>query len=159
MAVELVALEPHVIVTNGGTTLRALQQQTRSIPIAFVGGGDVALNGIIKNIAQPEGNATGIANLFYSIGGKWLELLKEAVPSLEKATVIYDVRINNISPRSDIGYAAAIEAAARVLGVRIERIESHEALVLARAVDRFAAEPNGGLIVIPALPPPEGRAE
>ena len=85
MAAGLVALEPHVIVTNGGATIRALQQQTRSIPIAFAGGGDVALNGIVKNIAQPEGNATGIANLFYSIGGKWLELLKEAVPSLERA--------------------------------------------------------------------------
>jgi putative tryptophan/tyrosine transport system substrate-binding protein len=122
---------------------------------AFVEGGDVALNGIVKNIAQPEGNATGIANLFYSIGGKWLELLKEAVPSLEKAAVIYDRRINDDSgARSDIGYAAAIEAAARVLGVHIERIESHEPLVLVRAVDRFAAEPNGGLIIIPALPPP-----
>jgi putative tryptophan/tyrosine transport system substrate-binding protein len=155
MAAELVALEPHVIVANSGATIRALQQQTRSIPIAFAGGGDVALNGIVKNIAQPEGNATGIANLFYSIGGKWLELLKEAVPSLEKAAVIYDGRLIPAGP--DYGYPAAIEAAARVLGVQIERIASHEALALVRAVDRFAAEPNGGLIIIPPLPSPEGR--
>jgi putative ABC transport system substrate-binding protein len=155
MAAGLVALEPHVIVTNGGATIRALQQQTRSIPIAFAGGGDVALNGIVKNIAQPEGNATGIANLFYSIGGKWLELLKEAVPSLERAAVIYDGRLSPAGP--DYGYPAAIEAAARALAVRIDKIASHEALELVRAIDRFAAEPNGGLITIPAVPFPEGR--
>ena len=78
LAAELVSLEPEVLVANSGATIRALQQATRTIPIAFAGGGDVALNGIVKNIAQPEGNTTGIANLFYSIGGKWLELLKDA---------------------------------------------------------------------------------
>jgi putative ABC transport system substrate-binding protein len=155
MAAELVALEPHVIVANAGATIRALQQQTRSIPIVFSGGGDVALNGIVKNIAQPEGNATGIANLFFSIGGKWLELLKEAVPSLERAAIIYDDRLNTAGP--DSGYPAAIEAAARLLAVRIDRIASHEALELVRAIDRFAAEPNGGLIIIPATPTLEGR--
>jgi putative tryptophan/tyrosine transport system substrate-binding protein len=154
MAAELVALEPHVIVANSAATIRALQQQTRSIPIVFAGGGDVALNGIVKNIAQPEGNATGIANLFFSIGGKWLELLKEAVPGLERAAVIYD---RNRAIGADFGYPAAIEAAARVLAVRIDRIASHEALELVRAIDRFAAEPNGGLIIIPPIPSPEGR--
>jgi putative ABC transport system substrate-binding protein len=153
MAVELVALEPHVIVANSGATIRALQRQTRSIPIAFVGGGDVALNGMVKNIAQPEGNATGITNLSYSIGSKWLELLKEVVPSLEWAAVISDDRV---SP-TGAGYAAVIEAAARVLPVRINRIASHEAFELVRAIDRFAAEPNGGLIIVPAFPPPEIR--
>jgi putative tryptophan/tyrosine transport system substrate-binding protein len=155
LATELVSLEPELIVATSGATVRALQQQTRTIPLVVLGGGDVALNGIVKNIAHPEGNTTGIANLFYSIGGKWLELLHDAVPGLERAAIIYDPRLIAAGP--DYGYPAAIEEAARVLALRIARIPSHEALELVRAIDAFAAEPNGGLINLPVAQPPEIR--
>jgi putative ABC transport system substrate-binding protein len=152
MAAELLSNRPELVVANSGNTIRALQQQTRTVPIVFAGGGDVAANGIVKDIAHPEGNATGIANLFYSIGSKWLELLKDAVPSLERAAIIYDPRL---SP--DFGYPAAIEAAAPALALRIKRILSHQALELVRAIDAFALEPNGGLIIVPPAPPSESR--
>jgi putative ABC transport system substrate-binding protein len=152
LAAELVSLEPEVVVANSGATIRALQQATRTIPIVFAGGGDVALNGIVKNIAQPEGNTTGIANLFYSIGSKWLELLKDAVPSLERVAIISDPRLN-----AESGYPAAIEAAAPHLRVHTTRITSYDAQLVRAAIDGFAAEPNGGLIIVQVAPGPEVR--
>jgi putative tryptophan/tyrosine transport system substrate-binding protein len=152
VAAELLSNRPELVVANSGNAIRALQQQTQTILIVFAGGGDVAVNGIVKNIARPEGNATGIANLFYSIGSKWLELLKDAVPSLERAAIIYDP---HQSP--DFGFPAVIEAAAPALALRTARIPSHQALELVRAIDAFANEPKGGLIIVPPNPPPESR--
>jgi len=152
LAAELVSLNPDVVVANSGATIRALQRATQTIPIAFSGGGDVALNGIVKNIARPEGNATGIANLFYSIGGKWLELLKDAVPHVERTAIISDPRLN-----TETGYPAAIEAAARRLGVHTTRITSYDPQLVRAAINGFAAEPNGSLIIVQVAPGPEVR--
>jgi putative tryptophan/tyrosine transport system substrate-binding protein len=79
VAAELVGLEPHVIVTRNVAATRALLQQTRNIPIIFAGvGGDPVAAGLVGSIARPDRNATGFTNSYYSIGGKWLELLKGA---------------------------------------------------------------------------------
>ena len=75
-AAELVRLAPDVIFAVGGAAFEAVQQETRTIPIVFLLG-DAAELGRVKNIAHPEGNATGFAAAFSSLGGKWLELLKE----------------------------------------------------------------------------------
>jgi putative ABC transport system substrate-binding protein len=80
LAAELVASAPDVIVITGGEATREMQHQTQTIPIVVTGAGDPGANGIIRNIAHPEGNVTGITNLFASMGGKWLELLKQAFP-------------------------------------------------------------------------------
>ena len=82
-AAELVSLKPDVIVTAGLPVTRAVQQQTQTIPIVFTGVGDPVAAGIVKSLTHPEGNATGITNGFSSIGGKWEQLLKEAVPRIE----------------------------------------------------------------------------
>jgi putative tryptophan/tyrosine transport system substrate-binding protein len=72
-AAELVSLAPDAIFTNGGVTTRAVQQQTQTIPIVFAAAGDVLINGIVKNIARPENNTTGVTNIYSSVAGKWLE--------------------------------------------------------------------------------------
>src|SRR5262249_42603976 len=76
-AAELVRLAPDVIFGAGGAAFEAVQKETRMIPIVFLVGDPAAL-GQVKNIARPEGNATGFASAFGSLGGKWLELLKGA---------------------------------------------------------------------------------
>ncbi len=68
---ELVGLAPDVIVVVGGPAAQALLQRTRTIPIVFTNVGDPVAIGLLKNIARPEGNATGITNLYQSLGGKW----------------------------------------------------------------------------------------
>src|SRR6202162_1288832 len=143
-ATELVNLGPDVIVANGLGAVVAGQEKTQTIPIVIFGAGDVFANGIVKNIAHPEGNITGVTNLFRSIGSKWLELLKEAVPRLERVAFIYNPELGRGS------YFLSIEEAARVLGVRAIEISFHNAVDLVRGIDAFAADPNGGLILAPA---------
>jgi putative tryptophan/tyrosine transport system substrate-binding protein len=79
-AADLVQLVPDVIVTVYLAAFEEVQQRTKTIPIVIAGGGDLLENGAVLNSAHPEGNATGFPNVFGSLGGKWLELLKEVAP-------------------------------------------------------------------------------
>jgi putative ABC transport system substrate-binding protein len=87
-AAELVSLNPEVIIVNFNAAQRAVQARTRTIPIVIAGTGDVLANGAVKNIAHPEGNITGIANLFASIGSKWLEVLEDIAPQVKRVGLI-----------------------------------------------------------------------
>jgi putative ABC transport system substrate-binding protein len=149
-AEELVSLAPDVIVAYTVLSIRALQQQTRSIPIVFAAAGDVLALGIVASLSHPEGNTTGFANNFASFGGKWLELLKEAVPRLERVGVLY--YSENLG-----GLFSSIEAASASLAVTTYRIPYHDAQEIERAIEGFAAEPNGGLIIHPPTPVGENR--
>jgi putative ABC transport system substrate-binding protein len=142
-ATELVNLGPDVIVATGSAAVRAAQEKTPTIPIVIFGAGDVFANGVVKNIAHPEGNITGVTNLFGSIGGKWLELLKEAMPRLERVAFIHP-DINGGG-----SFLLSIEEAARVYNVQAIEISFHNAVDLVRGIDAFAADPNGGLIIAP----------
>jgi putative tryptophan/tyrosine transport system substrate-binding protein len=148
-ATELVRLAPDVIVTNGGTAIRALQQQTKTIPIVFTGGPDPVATGLVRNIARPEGNITGFSTLEPSVAGKWLELLKEAAPRLARVAVIFDAELSSSVVPS---YLGSIETAAPTAGVQTIKTPVRNAVDIVHAIDLFAAEPNGGLLVLP--PPP-----
>jgi putative ABC transport system substrate-binding protein len=148
-ATELVAINPDVIVTSGGAAMRAVQRQTQTIPIVISGAGDPAGSGFVKNIAHPEGNTTGITNLYASIGGKWVELLKQAAPKLERIGLLENPQLNSVSGSV---YRPSAEEATRALGIKVIWISYHDTLDIVRGVDAFAAEPNGGLIVLPPAP-------
>jgi putative ABC transport system substrate-binding protein len=149
-AAELVSLAPEVIVTSGGAATRAVQRQTQTIPIVFTGAGSSVDGGLVTDLARPEGNVTGIVNLFSSMGGKWLELLKEAAPRVERVGVIYNPQLLS----NDSGYISSIEEAARVLTVKAITVPYGDPVDLVRALDAFTSEPNGGLIVLPPTPAP-----
>jgi putative ABC transport system substrate-binding protein len=123
---------------------RAVQRQTQSIPIVFAGPGD----NIVQNIARPEGNTTGFPILYSSIAGKWVELLKEVDPRVARVGLV-----NNPVPAptgfSGESYVSVIEAVAPALSVKVIPTSFHDDAELERAIDAFAAEPNGALIVIP----------
>jgi ABC-type uncharacterized transport system substrate-binding protein len=146
-AVELVSLAPDVIVAGGAAPTRALQQATQTIPIVFTGGGDAAAIGLVKNIARPEGNITGFSSSEPMIGGKWLELLKEAAPHLKKVAIVFNPDVAPSAPN----YIASIETAAQTLSVKTVKVPFHDAIELVRSIDAFAGEPNGGMLI---LPPP-----
>ena len=82
---ELVASAPDVIVAFGTSVLNAVREATNSIPVVFVGISDPEGLGIVANLARPGANMTGLANFEPSIGGKWLQTLKEMAPSLTQA--------------------------------------------------------------------------
>jgi putative ABC transport system substrate-binding protein len=87
---ELLNLDPDVIVAGGAAGTRAFQEGTRAIPIVFVSVGDPVASGVVTSIARPDANTTGFTNLFPSIAGKWVELLKEAAPHVATVTLIYN---------------------------------------------------------------------
>jgi putative ABC transport system substrate-binding protein len=110
----------------------------------------------VKNLAHPEGNITGLVNLFGSVGGKWLQLLKEVAPTTERVGLIINPGIS-ASADNVGGYRPSIEERARVVGVQTVEILYHDSLEIVRAIDGFAAKPNGGLIVMPPPPTPDNR--
>jgi putative tryptophan/tyrosine transport system substrate-binding protein len=150
-AAKLVNLGPDVILTGSVPGTIAVQQQTQVIPIVFQAVADPIASGIVKNIARPEGNATGITNMFPSIAGKWVELLKDAAPQIKRVGLLYNAQV------SFMGYFPSMEEAASALAVQAMRIPYRDAVEMVRGVDTFAAGPNGALIVVPPSPSIEGR--
>ncbi len=142
-AQELVNIAPDVIFVFGGPAARAVQARTQTIPIVFVGGGDPQANNLVGSIARPSGNLTGFGNTFTSLNGKWLELFKEAVPSLTRIADAFDPdRFQNSGPAR-----REVAAAAAQLGLTTIEMPIRDPADIERRLDAFAAEPNGGLLL------------
>jgi len=90
LAHELVGLQPDIIVTANTPAAVALQRETRTTPIVFVGLVDPVASGIVPRLDRPGGNITGFAALEASLGGKWLELLSEIAPGLKRAAIMFN---------------------------------------------------------------------
>src|SRR5262249_4405466 len=94
-AAELAALMPDVILATGDSTMPPLLQATHTIPIVFRVSVDPVANGYVANLARPGSNATGFMVSDYSMGGKWVELLKEIAPGVRLAGVLRDTSNRN----------------------------------------------------------------
>ena len=141
-AAELAALAPDVILAHGTSTVGPLLQATRTVPIVFPVASDPVGAGFVDSLARPGGNATGFMELEYSMGGKWLELLKQIAPSVTRAAVLRDT-----SQGSGTSQFAAIQAVAPSLRVEVTPVGLRDTDEIDRAVSAFARSPNGGLIV------------
>jgi putative ABC transport system substrate-binding protein len=94
LAAELVRLKVDIIVTGGDAPIQAAKNSTKTIPIVMSGAGiDPVVAGFVESLARPGGNLTGLTNLSRELGGKRLELLKEAVPKVARVAVLYDPAI------------------------------------------------------------------
>jgi hypothetical protein len=89
-AKEAVALKPDVVIARSTPAALALKAETRTIPVVFVSLPEPTVSGLVETLARPGGNITGFTNFDGSIGGKWLELLKEVSPGLKPVTIIYN---------------------------------------------------------------------
>lgn len=145
-AEELVRLSPDVIVAGAAPATRAVQRLTRTIPIVFVETTNEVGYGLTGDLARSAGNATGITNLYLAIGARWLELLREAAPRVVRVALLFNPEFDSRS------YLAAIEAAAAADHVNAIRIPVRNAEEIDRSISAFAAEPNGGLLVVPPTP-------
>ena len=145
---ELVSLAPEAIITDTAATTRAVQQKTQTIPIVITAAGDPVRIGLVKSLARPEGNITGISNLFSSIGSKWLELLKEAAPGIERVGLV----VNPQLLAAGSSYLPTIEEEAQTLRIRTIEVPYRDPFDLVRAIDEFATAPKGGLIILPPTP-------
>jgi putative ABC transport system substrate-binding protein len=144
LAQELVELRPDVIVAVAPPSVSALRQQTLSIPIVFVIVSDPVGTGYVTNLAQPEGNITGFTNFEFSVGGKWIEFLKDLAPAVGRLGVVFD-------PDSQTwgSYLRTIEAAAPRLGVQLTPLGVHDDTEIKQRFAGFVREPNSALIVLP----------
>jgi putative ABC transport system substrate-binding protein len=143
-ATDLVALAPDVLVAAGAISLAPLLQATHTVPIVFAAATDPVGAGFIESMAHPGGNATGFAASEYTLGGKWLELLKEIAPSMRRTAVLRDPALT-----IGIGQFAAIQSVAPALGLEVTAIDVRDASDIEPAVTAFAGSPNGGVIVAP----------
>ena len=110
----LVGLLPDAILVASTTNLLALQRATQSIPIVFVVVSDPVAQGIVTNLNRPGGNVTGFSYTEFSIGGKWVEMLKQTSPNLTRVAVMSNP---HISPQTKF-FLGAIETAAPTFGVQ-----------------------------------------
>jgi len=132
-AAELAALAPDVILAHGGSAVGPLLQATRTVPIVFPVAGDPVGAGFVDSLARPGGNATGFMTAEYSIGAKWLELLKQITPGSTRAAVLRDP--NQGSATSQF---AAVQAVAPSLRVEVTPVGLRDTSDIERAVVAFA---------------------
>jgi putative tryptophan/tyrosine transport system substrate-binding protein len=145
-AAELVRLKPDVIVANSTLCLKAVRDQTRTIPIVFVVVGDPFGQGFVSNLAHPDGNVTGFTGFEFGIGGMWLEMIKAIAPDVRRVAFIFN-------PEAGLPYgekfAQSMKARAPALGVEVLVSPVRNAADVDRAIADMGSEPNGGLIVNP----------
>jgi ABC-type uncharacterized transport system substrate-binding protein len=142
-ASDLVGLfKPDVILSATTVNLTALRRATTSIPIVFTEVSDPVAQGFVSNLSRPGGNITGFANPEFSIGAKWVDLLKQMVPSIVQVAFVYKLET---SPQSAL-YAAAAEAAAPSLNVKVVRAPVDNTAELEATLGGLARVPNVGLV-------------
>jgi putative ABC transport system substrate-binding protein len=143
-AAEIIALTPDVVLANGDSTVVALQQVTRTIPIVFVVVTDPIGAGLAQTLGHPGGNATGFLNFEYGISTKWLEMLKELAPNLRRAAVLRDPSVP-----LGLGQFGAIQGIAPSLNIDVSTIDVRDVGGIEGAIAAFARSPNGGLVTLP----------
>jgi putative ABC transport system substrate-binding protein len=144
LAAELVRLKVDVIVASGGLPVaQAAQGATKTIPIIMTGPADPVATGLVASLARPGGNITGLAIISHELVGKELELLREVVPKVSRVAVLW----NPTNPGNTLQLRGA-EAAAQVLGVRLQPLEARDPGEIDRAFAAMTKERAGALLVL-----------
>jgi putative ABC transport system substrate-binding protein len=142
-ASELVALKPDLLFADASPSTAALQHETSVIPIVFARVTDPVGQGFVANMARPGGNITGFTNYEHSMGGKWLELLKEAVPSIKRTALIYNPQTAPYTP----SFMPSFQAAARANAVTPVDAPVRDADELEAAIAAQGRDPGGSLLL------------
>lgn len=143
---ELTALQPDLIVAGSSPITLSILRQTRTIPIVFVQVIDPVAQGFVESLSRPGGNATGLVNLEISMTGKWLELLKEVMPSLSRVVVPFNPAA---APYADL-YLNYFKSTAPPLGVEVIGRAVPDLTAVETFVAAQAQEPNTGVIPMPS---------
>src|SRR5713101_8293155 len=144
-AKELVALQPDLLLANNTPATAALLQQTRTIPIIFAGVSDPVGSGFVVSFPRPGGNVTGFVSLEGSMAGKWMELLKEIAPRVNRVAFLFNPTTATYAEY----YLNPFKAAAASFAVEAIAAPVRDRSELESVVAAQAREPNGGLIVMP----------
>jgi putative ABC transport system substrate-binding protein len=144
-AKELIALQPDLILVQSTPNTGALLQQTRTIPIVFVQVTDPVGSGFVASFPRPGGNATGFTTFDPTMGGKWLELLKEIAPRINRIAFMFNPATATYAESYLNAFkAAAVSFAVEAIVAPVRDMSEVESLIAAQA-----RVPNGGLMVMP----------
>jgi ABC-type uncharacterized transport system substrate-binding protein len=143
LAAELVATAPEAIFAHTTPATAALLEVTRSIPIVFASVSDPIGDGIVASFARPGGNVTGFTNVEASMGGKWLEILKELAPGVTRVGFLFSP---TLAPGGGSYFLRPFEAAAPSFNVHPIAIPVEDAAGVERALASLAGGGSGGLI-------------
>ena len=143
-AAQLIRLMPEVLVTGSTVNLITAQQATNTIPIVFVQVADPLTQGFVSNMRQPGGNITGFSLFEFSLGSKWLNLLKEIAPGIKRIALMFNP---GTAPYFKF-FAPIFDAAAPPLGVQVIALPVLTELDIEPILMEFAREPDSGLVLI-----------
>ncbi len=146
-AAELVGLSPDVILATSPIEAKVLRQETSTVPIVFAAGVDPVSQGVADSLAHPGGNITGCSTFEFSLGGKWVQSLKEIAPNVKRIGVVFNPQT---VPYID-SIVHSIDVAAGPLGVGVSAIPVLDSAGLERAVVSWAQEPGSGMIFPPDI--------
>ena len=144
-AKELVALQPDLILSSTTPTTTTLLQQTRTIAIVFATVGDPIGSGFVASLSRPGGNVTGFTTMEGSVGGKYLEILKQIAPRVTRVSAMFNPAA---APYVEY-FMSPFKTAAQSLGVTASAAAVQDASEIEPVVSALAREPNGGLVVMP----------
>jgi ABC-type uncharacterized transport system substrate-binding protein len=143
-AKEMVDSAPDVLVAASLPAAIALHEQTHSIPIVFLLVTNPASNRLVTNLARPDTNMTGFTNFQPSMGGKWLEILRDIAPRTTRVALMFDPDLFPFGPQ----VVESIRAAASAVGVPLSSLPVRDAGDIEHAISGLAGQPNSGLIVL-----------
>jgi len=144
LAMEVVTLQPNVIISHNTPTTAALLQQTRTIPIVFAIVSDPVGSGFVESFARPRGNVTGFTNIEPTIAGKWMELLREIAPGVHRILFLYNP---TTAPYAEY-YLRPFKSAAASSAVEAMVASVHNMPELETVIAAHSRAPNGGLVVM-----------
>jgi putative ABC transport system substrate-binding protein len=144
LAAELIALKPDVIWTLSPPAVSALERTTHTVPIVFMNVGDPVASGFAASIARPGGNATGFSVAEPSIGGKWVDILRDIAPEVRHIGMLHE------PDTLDGGVRENLLAAAASLHVPAATFAIHNPADIKAVTTQVAGAPGGGLIVAPS---------
>ena len=140
----LIGMSPDMIVTLGSPALRAVRQQTRTIPVVFTFVADPVVQGFIESLARPGGNVTGFTNFEFAFAGKWLEALKEIRPQVLEVLML----VNPDNPGT-VGLSRFITSIAPTYAIELVSASVRAAADIERAIVSFQHAINRGIIILP----------
>ena len=140
---ELLALKPEAVLVLSTVEIRAIRAESATVPVVFVGNIDPAAEPDVQSIARPGGYTTGFINYEASIAAKWLDLLKQVMPTLHRVGMIL-----NHEARQLIPLEKAVVAAAPSFAVELTKIGDTDDAIIRSGIEHFASAP-GGLIIFP----------
>ena len=147
LAKELVGSKPDLLQVTTTPATAAILRETQSIPVVFSVVSDPIGAGFVESLVRPGGNATGFIKIEASLGGKWVELLKEIVPSTSRVSLLFDPKT---SPQTAY-YRPSLDAAAAALGVAVTAPSVSERNQIEPVIANLGRETDSGLIVVPDI--------